>query len=409
MNLKTYIIVTGAYWAYTLTDGALRMLVLLHFHDLGFSPLTLAALFLPYELVGVVTNLVGGWLGARHGLNRTLVTGLGLQSVSLFGLSVRDDSWTLTSSVVFVMALQALSGVAKDLTKMSSKSAVKLVVGDGSLFRLVALLTGSKNALKGVGFFVGAGLLGWLGYRGALYVLGAIVLLALCVVLFLLDDDLGSTSTRTSLRAIFSKAESINRLSAARVFLFGARDIWFVVALPVFFDEQLGWSFGQIGGFLAVWVIGYGVVQSLVPRVRGSRNAAVHSGQPISDAKFWALVLALLTVGLAVLVGTEAVRPVVVIAGLLAFGVVFAFNSSLHSYLILAYSRRSDVALDVGFYYSANAVGRLVGTGLSGLLFVAGGLTLALVGSAAFTVCSWMLTLRLPPIAPADSADVAPS
>lgn len=406
MNVRTYAIVTAGYWAYTLTDGALRMLVLLHFHELGFSPLTLAALFIPYEVVGVVTNLLGGWIGSRRGLNQTLVAGLGLQAVALFALTFRRDSWAVAESVVFVMSLQALSGVAKDLTKMSSKSAVKLVAGEGSLFRLVALLTGSKNALKGVGFFVGAALLSWLGYDGALYVLSLIVAVVLLAVLILLDDDLGRAKEPTPLTAILSKSTSVNRLSAARIFLFGARDIWFVVALPVFFVDSFGWSFNQIGGFLAAWVVGYGVIQSQVPRLLSRRDGGTH---PVRDAQVWALVLAVLTAGLALAVGRRIFIEPIVVGGLLAFGVVFALNSALHSYLILAYSTGQDVALDVGFYYSANAVGRLVGTVLSGLLFLWGGLPIALAGSAVFAAASWLLAMRLPAIGTGGTSTPVPA
>ena len=159
LPIRDYALVTAGYWAFTLTDGALRMLVLLHFHELGYSPVALAFLFLLYETMGIVTNLVGGWAGSRTGLNKTLIGGLALQIVALGALTLQDASWVEWASVAFVMGVQALSGIAKDLTKMSSKSAVKLVAGEGSLFRLVAILTGSKNALKGVGFFVGAVLL----------------------------------------------------------------------------------------------------------------------------------------------------------------------------------------------------------------------------------------------------------
>src|SRR3546814_16323600 len=66
-GLAAYIAVTAAYWAFMLTDGALRMLVLLHFHTLGFSAIQLAYLFLLYEFMGVVTNLSAGWIAARFG------------------------------------------------------------------------------------------------------------------------------------------------------------------------------------------------------------------------------------------------------------------------------------------------------------------------------------------------------
>lgn len=390
MNARSYALVTAGYWAFTLTDGALRMLVLLYFHDLGYSPVSLAFLFLLYEVMGIVTNLLGGWVGARTGLHRTLLAGLGLQVVALLALTLHDPSWAEVASVGFVMAVQALSGVAKDLTKMSSKSAVKYVAGDGALFRLVAVLTGSKNALKGIGFFVGAALLSWLGFDGALLVMAALIAVTLVAVWFLLDADLGVTKKKTPLRSILSKAPAINRLSIARLFLFGSRDIWFVVALPVFLDDELGWSYEGIGGFLAAWVIGYGLIQSLAPKlIRGDEAVA---------AARWVLGLAAVTAAIAGAVGVESTRTVAVVGGLLVFGAVFAVNSSLHSYLILAYSKGDDVSLDVGFYYSANAAGRLVGTLLSGLLYLAGGLDVALWGSAGFLVAAYVATRSLPAV-----------
>ena len=267
MKLRNYVLVTAGYWAFTLTDGALRMLVLLYFHELGYSPVAIAFLFLLYEFMGIVTNLIGGWVGARTGLNRTLLVGLGLQVVALVGLTFHDPSWVEWMSVAFVMGLQALSGVAKDLTKMSSKSAVKFMAGEGALFRLVAILTGSKNALKGFGFFVGAVLLAWIGYDAALWSMAVMITVVLIAVGVLLDEDIGRAKVKPPLRTILSKSTAINRLSAARFFLFGSRDIWFVVALPIFLDEVLGWSFEQIGAFLAAWLIGYGIVQSFAPRL----------------------------------------------------------------------------------------------------------------------------------------------
>ncbi len=407
MRARSYAIVTAGYWAFTVTDGAMRMLVLLHFNELGYSPVAIAFLFLLYELMGIVTNLVGGWAGARTGLNRTLVAGLALQAVVLGSLAAWRPGSAQWTAVAFVMGLQALSGVAKDLTKMSSKSAVKLVAGDGALFRLVAVLTGSKNALKGVGFFVGAALLARLGWSGALLGLAGLVVVALLAVLVLLDEDIGRSSSKPSLRSAMSTSSAVNRLSTARFFLFGARDIWFVVALPVFLDETLGWSYEGIGGFLAVWVIGYGAIQTVAPGVlRGALGAGgSFAGQPrgeVGAARLWAMLLALVSAGIAVgvAVGDEAVVTVAVVGGLILFGVVFAVNSSLHSYLILAYSEREDVSLDVGFYYSANAVGRLVGTLLSGVLYLAGGLPAALWGSTAFVALTWLLSLRLPPVPP---------
>ena len=409
MNLRNYILVTAGYWAFTLTDGALRMLVLLYFHDLGYSPVSIAFLFLLYEFMGIVTNLIGGWVGARSGLNRTLLAGLGLQIVALVALTFHQPSWQEWVSVGFVMGAQALAGVAKDLTKMSSKSAVKFIAGDddGALFRLVAILTGSKNALKGVGFFLGAALLSWIGYDAALWSMAALIAVALTAVAILLNEDIGKSKKKPPLRSILSKSVAINRLAAARFFLFGSRDIWFVVALPVFLDEVLGWSFEGIGAFLAAWIIGYGMVQSVAPRLLRRSTGSV--GAEIGAARTWALVLAGVSALIAIAVALDFATTVAIVGGLIVFGIVFALNSSLHSFLILAYADNDHVSLDVGFYYSANATGRLVGTLLSGVLYLWGGLEAALWGSTVFVAITWLLTLRLPPLAAESSVNTSVS
>ena len=404
MNLRNYILVTAGYWVFTLTDGALRMLVLLHFNDLGYSAVQIAFLFLAYEFMGILTNLLGGWVGSRRGLNITLIAGLVTQIVSLAALSFLSDDWPVWFAVTFVMALQALSGVAKDLTKMSSKSAVKAVAGDGGLFRLVAILTGSKNALKGVGFFIGAGLLSWIGFVATLWSMAGALAITVVALLLFLNADIGKAKKKAPLRSILSKSSEINRLSAARFFLFGSRDIWFVVALPVFLANELDWAHEAVGAFLALWVIGYGVVQSSAPRLL-TRNG--NSTDEVLATRQWGFILGVTATALAVLVAIDAARTWVVVIGLVVFGVVFAMNSALHSFLVLAYSNDDGVALDVGFYYSANAAGRLVGTLLSGLLFLAGGLTVALVGCAVFVVLTWMLTLRLPALPDGTHASLA--
>jgi predicted MFS family arabinose efflux permease len=396
-SLRNYVLVTGAYWAFTLTDGALRMLVLLHFHELGYTPIQLAFLFLFYEFFGVVTNLVGGWIAANLGLRATLLSGLGLQVFALIMLSLLDPSWSQPVSVAYVMAAQALSGIAKDLTKMSSKSAIKVLVpadAHSALFRWVAILTGSKNALKGAGFFLGSSLLAALGYRPSLLAMAAGLALALIGMKVSLPPEMGRATSKKKLRGILSKSREINVLSAARFFLFGARDIWFVVGVPLFLSVQLGWGFTEVGGFLAAWVIGYGIVQSFAPavigRVTGGRAPQRRSAQVL------AFVLA---GGMAAVAGgvLSGWRPEwVVLGGLALFGVVFAINSSVHSYLILAYSDGDDVALDVGFYYMANAAGRLVGTLLSGLTYELAGLPGCLGASMAFALGAGMLSLLLP-------------
>ena len=395
MNLRNYILVTAGYWVFTITDGALRMLVLLHFNELGYSPVSIAFLFLAYEFMGILTNLLGGWVGSRRGLNRTLVAGLALQIIALGALTFESPTWQKWLSVSFVMAMQALSGVAKDLTKMSSKSAVKTVAGDGSLFRMVAILTGSKNALKGVGFFVGAVLLSGIGYDGALWSMaGALAITVIALIIFL-NEDIGKSKKKAPLRSVLSKSSAINRLSIARFFLFGSRDIWFVVALPVFLSDELGWSERGVGGFLALWVIGYGVVQSFAPKMlaRGGRLV-----DEVSASRQWSLILSFVSAVIALLVAFDIAVHWTIVGGLVVFGVVFAMNSSLHSYLVLAFSQDDSVALDVGFYYSANAAGRFVGTLLSGLLYLWGDLVAALWGSAIFVVITWICTRRLPPL-----------
>jgi hypothetical protein len=379
--IRQYLVVTGNYWVFTLTDGALRMLVVLHFHDLGYSPVEIALLFLFYEIFGVVTNLVGGWLGAQIGLNRTMSIGLALQVIALAMLLVPAAMLT----VPWVMAAQALSGIAKDLNKMSAKSSIKLLVPDeaqGTLFKWVAILTGSKNALKGAGFFLGGVLLMWLGFAGAVGSMAAVLAVVWLASVFLLKTDLGKAKSKPRFRDIFSKSRAINILSAARMLLFGARDVWFVVALPVFLSQSLGWNHGQTGGFLALWVIGYGAVQAIAPILTGSARGSVPDGR---SATAWAASLALLPALIALGLGAQLSPAAVLIIGLLLFGVFFAINSSLHSYLIVSYAGRDGVSLDVGFYYMANAMGRLAGTILSGWVFQFAG-----QGAAGLAACLWI-------------------
>ncbi|MGB0747215.1 MAG: organoarsenical effux MFS transporter ArsJ [Magnetospiraceae bacterium] len=395
--MKNYAIVTAAYWAFTLTDGALRMLVLLHFHRLGFTPVELAFLFLLYEFMGVVTNFLGGWIGSRYGLRITLIAGLAVQILALVLLSFTDPSWTMAVSVAYVMGAQALSGIAKDLTKMSSKSAVKVVVkeqdGQGRLFKWIAVLTGSKNALKGVGFFLGGVLLSGLGFDGALWAMSAMLTVVLGAVLLFLTADLGRSKSKPKAGDLFAKSREINILSVARVFLFASRDVWFVVGVPIFLYSVLGWSFDGVGAFMAAWVIGYGFVQAAAPKLLKAAGTAQTGARA---AKLWAFILAVLPAGLALALPLTANNPVVLIGGLLVFGVVFALNSTLHSYLIVAYSDADKVALNVGFYYMANAWGRLLGTLLSGLVYQAAGLVACLWTSALLVLLSALAALTLP-------------
>ncbi len=393
--LRNYLTVTGGYWAFTVTDGAIRMLVVLYFHQLGYSPFQVAMLFLFYEFFGVVTNLVGGWLAARLGLNVTMHLGMGLQVLAL-GLLTVPDAWL---TVPYVMTAQALSGIAKDLNKMSAKASVKTVTrggGESKLFKWVAMLTGSKNALKGVGFFVGAALLESAGFRGALLILAGTLAVVLAITWVLLPRELGKSKSKPKFTQVFSNKPAINWLSAARFFLFGSRDVWFVVGLPVFLYSVLNWTFTEVGGFMAIWVIGYGIVQASAPKlVKRSHHGQGPGG---GTARLWAFVLAAFPAGIALALGQGWDANWVLIIGLILFGAVFAVNSAVHSYLILAYADYDKVSMNVGFYYMANAGGRLLGTVMSGLVYQYYGLTGCLWWSMAFLLAAGLLSFKLPEV-----------
>ena len=393
-DLRNYAVVTGAYWADTIADGAIRVLVLFYFYELGYSAFAVASLFLFYEIFGIVTNLVGGFVAARLGLKTTLLAGLATQVAALAMLALVPESWLV---VAYVMVAQALSGIAKDLTKMSSKSAVKLVVPEGeagALYKWVAVLTGSKNALKGVGFFVGGLLLSTVGFQSALLLLAALVVAALLGTLGLMRGDLGRPNAAARFTHMFSNRRAVNVLAAARVFLFASRDVWFVVGVPVFLRAELGWTFWQVGTFLAVWVIGYGMVQAAAPRfIRGRDRRPDPDGR---TATWLAFLLAAFPAAIAVALMADADPTLVLVGGLIVFGLVFAANSAVHSFLILAYAEGDRVAMNVGFYYMANAAGRLLGTILSGALYQWQGLEACLWASVAFVLAAGLLSRRLP-------------
>lgn len=398
---RNYALVTLAYWSDTLTDGAIRMLVLFYFYQLGYTPFQVASLFLFYEVFGIITNLFGGYLGARFGLKSTLFMGLGTQLIALSLLAFAPPSLLV---VPYVMVAQALSGIAKDLTKMSSKSAVKLVAGEsqGQLYRWVSILTGSKNAIKGLGFFVGALLLTLVGFQNALMLLGALVLVALVSSMVLIKGDLGTADKKAKFTHMFSHNRAVNLLAAARVFLFAARDVWFVVGLPVFFVSVLSWDFWLAGSFMAAWTIGYGFVQASTPGLIRRRVEGAHEPDG-RTAMALAFGLAAFPAGIALALMNGIAPILAVVGGLLAFGVVFALNSAVHSYLILAYTDSDKVAMNVGFYYMANAMGRLAGTVLSGLLYQiglrygeSGGLVLCLWASMAFLLIAGAISLAFP-------------
>ncbi len=395
-GLRSYLAVTSAYWGFTLTDGALRMLVLLHFFKLGYSPFTLAFLFLLYEAAGIVANLIGGWLATRFGIPRMLVVGLSTQIVGFLLLSLVSPDWSATLSVAWVVMAQGVCGVAKDLTKTASKSAIKLTAGAGSsrLFKWVAWFTGSKNAMKGVGFFLGGLLLEAVGFQWALWLMAAALAMVLVAVVVLLPFHLGKSKPSKSAKEFLSKSKSLNLLAAGRMALFGARDVWFVVGVPVFLYAQ-GWTFTMVGGFMAVWTIGYGLVQAIAPSLVGRSTDGL--SREVPAARLWAGLLTLVPLALALVVW-KAWAPVDIwlVLGLGLFGFLFAVNSSVHSYLVLAYAGSEKAAEDVGFYYAANAAGRFLGTLLSGLLYGWGGLEACLIGSSVMLFVCLLFTLAMP-------------
>ncbi|MFK0571525.1 organoarsenical effux MFS transporter ArsJ [Endozoicomonas sp.] len=391
-QIRSYALVTFNYWNFTLTDGALRMLVVLHFYTLGYSGLEIAMLFLFYEFFGVVTNLIGGWLGAHIGLNKTMNIGLFMQVVALLMLSVPSHFL----SIPLVMMAQAISGIAKDLNKMSAKTSIKTLVSNqqsGKLYRWIALLTGSKNALKGAGFFLGGALLSLIGFQHSMMVMAAILMLVLAGSLKWLQKDLGKARNKPKFTQIFSNHQAINILSAARLFLFASRDVWFVIALPISLSTVFGWSHTQTGGFMALWVIGYGLVQGIAPRITGTDNHNLQSRYPLV---LWSTALLLVSVMLSLAVTLQWHEQFSIIIGLLVFGGIFAINSSLHSYLIISFSREEGASMDVGFYYMANAMGRLVGTVLSGWAFQWGRLEACLWLSSLFILLTLIISLAMP-------------
>ena len=395
-SLRNYALVTLAYWGFTITDGALRMLVLLYFYKIGYTPLEIAFLFLFYEVFGIFTNFFGGWIGSQLGLRVTLYSGIGLQIFALIMLSWVNLGWVQWLAVFYVMVAQAFSGIAKDLTKMSSKSAIRLVVpqdAQSSLFKWVAVLTGSKNALKGAGFFVGSALLSLFGFVNALWIMAGGLFLIMLTGL-ILPKNMGKIKRKVNFKELFSKSQEINILSAARFFLFGSRDVWFVVGLPVFLEGTLGWSFYEVGGFMACWVIGYGIIQSLAPTLIQKFG----SGEPPQSKtiQFWTFTLTVVPAAIALALQLGLPANLVIVGGLMLFGIVFAFNSAVHSYLVLAFTDDDKVALNVGFYYMANSGGRLAGTVLSGLVYQISGLVGCLWVSMLFVLAAALVSLKLP-------------
>jgi predicted MFS family arabinose efflux permease len=387
--------VTLPYMGFELTDGAIRMLVVLTFHEMGYTAFQIAGLFLLYEIAGIVTNFVGGWLGSNLGLEKILVAGLGLQVLAMAMLTV-GQGWL---TVPYVMLTQGISGVAKDLVKVSSKSSLKFIIpdkSDSALFKWVSIITGSKNALKGVGFFLGGLLMVTMGMQPAMALMAIGLGVGIFFTLPALPKNLGRSHKPLDIRSQFRKTKAIHVLSGARFFLFGSRDVWFVIGLPVFLQDVLGWSYTFTAGFMGAWIIGYGISQTAVSRFFDGGRLAVSMGH--ESVAFWtASLIAFPTlIILALSVGFDP--GFVLIVGLMGYGVFFAVNSIIHSFLVLVYSDTKKASADVGFYYMANAGGRLAGTLLSGWVYQTQGFEACLVWSGGFLVAAALISLLLPPI-----------
>lgn len=393
---------TIPYLGFELTDGAIRMMVVLHFHALGFNPFQIASLFLLYEIAGIVTNFIGGWLGSTFGLEKILIAGLIIQVVAMAMMTAGDTHL----SVFYVMVTQGLSGTAKDLVKVGSKTSLKFVIpegSDGALFKWVSIITGSKNALKGVGFLVGGLMMSSLGMQVSMGIMSACLAVATFLLIPTMPKGLGRATKKVKIKSLFSKTPAINILSAARFFLFGSRDVWFVIGLPVFLQEVAGWSYTGVAAFLALWVVGYGVAQSVVSRFFDGDDLAQTMGH--TSVALWTANLMFFPIGIVVAMTVGIDPTFVIVVGLLGYGVFFAVNSIIHSYLVLLYSDRKKAAADVGFYYMANAGGRLVGTLMSGWAYQTHGLVGCLVWSAGALATASLISLLLPPLARATGGD----
>ncbi len=390
---NSFLSITFSYLGFSLTDGAIRVLVVLFFHHQGFSPFQIASLFLLYEIAGIFTNFLGGWIGTKLGLNTTLIAGMLLQVASMALLTVENALLT----VPYIMLMQGFCGIAKDLVKMSCKSSLKVINQEGEsgrLFKWVSLLTGSKNSMKGAGFLVGGLMLTYQGFQRSMGIMAIILLLLTVMTYLMIPKNLGKAKKKSSWRSLFAKSRAINVLSLARFFLFGSRDIWFVIALPVYLQTTINWSNSYVSTFLACWVIGYGLAQALVPKFTNGHKLSQSMGS--KGVAFWTGFLILFPAGISLSLNQDLSNELIIVVGLLTFGVVFAVNSIIHSYLVLAYSEDDQVATDVGFYYMANACGRLVGTLLSGAIYQAYGFISCLWWSAGFLLIAALLSLGLP-------------
>jgi len=430
---------------FTITDGAIRSIILLYANKLGFNAILIAVMFSMYELAGVFTNLFGGVIATRYGLKFTLLCSLVCQVVGLGLLltiePIFGDLETMTNkggATAFITFCQALSGIAKDLMKLSCKSMPKLVSkpgDDDKLFVLVAWVTGLKNSFKGFGSIVGAILINFTSLVTSVCVLLGIIGLIVPAPILYMDKFLGMNKKNAVFNLkVLQKGRDVNVLSLARFFLFGARDIWYEIAAPLFLSQALLWSDWTVGLFLGGYTIVYGFFQTSVSKLfkKSSKEnlsslAKVFNGlPPVSQVKNWAYgTAAQLVVWSCILYplyrhlintgnsdGALWGINIVFVFGVLCFAILFAVNSAVHSYFIVRYAGKDKLAMDMGFYYMANAGGRLVGTLLSGVIYYYTekqfGLSVPLWSAGATMIAAGFVAIRLeepatemsPPIEP---------
>jgi len=419
--LRPFVIISSSYLLFTITDGAIRMIVLLHAYNKNFSALEVAIMFSLYELAGVFTNLIAGLLGAKWGIKFTLICGLSLQLFSYGLLFGWKNNWSKIEAICYVTFAQMFAGVAKDLTKLGGKTVTKLVTPDEQetkLFKLVSLITGWKNSLKGVGYFLGSFLIS-INYELAVSVMMGFVLLAMPWAILGLDQGLGTAKTKNaSWSEIFVLDNTnLNWLSLARLFLFASRDFWFEVPLPFFLRSPscdglgemectndgnctrgavcsdgfcaninegggcggLGLPKAVVGAFLGGYIILYGQVQSWTPQLV---TGPLKQTPPNKLTEIlWGIVNCLptymmwivMTFGSAFKENDVTSMTVWLVVVIVAFAIIFAINSSVHSFLVVKYASKEKIAVSVGFYYMSNALGRLFGTLGSGFLYTYAG------------------------------------